>query len=106
MKVDDILKLINAGYSKADIDAMTAEPAAEPETTETPAKAAEPETTPAQTAEPAQNQTAGQDQILEALNRLTNTIINRNINSTVIQPAERTPEDALAEIISPPKPKK
>jgi pyruvate/2-oxoglutarate dehydrogenase complex dihydrolipoamide acyltransferase (E2) component len=108
MKVDEILKLIDAGYTKADIDAMTAEPAAEPEQTaepeETPAQAAEPAAqAPAQTAEPAQ--ATGQDQILEALNRLTNTIIKSNINSTVIQPAERTPEDALAEIISPPKPK-
>ena len=106
MKLDDILKLIDAGYTKADIDAMTA-----PAQTAEPAQAAEPEKTaepeaPAQTAEPAQNQTAGQDQILEALNRLTNTIIKSNINSTVIQPAERTPEDALAEIISPVKPKK
>ena len=108
MKVDEILKLINAGYTKADIDAMTAEPTAEPEPAqaaepETPAQAAEPETAPAQTAEPAQ--AFGQDQILDALNRLTNTIIKSNINATVTQPAERTPEDALAEIISPPKPK-
>lgn len=110
MKVDEILKLIDAGYTKADIDAMTAEPAAEPEQT-----AAEPETAPEQSAEPAAPapaqtaepaaQTAGQDQILDALNRLTNTIIKSNINATVTQPAERTPEEALAEIISPPRPK-
>ena len=111
MKLDDILKLIDAGYTKADIDAMNAEPAAEPEQT------AEPETAPAQSAEPAAQtpapaqtaepaaQAAGQDQILDALNRLTNTIIKSNINATVTQPAERTPEEALAEIISPPKPK-
>jgi len=109
MKVDEILKLIDAGYTKADIDAMTAEPAAEPEQTaepeETPAQAAEPAAqAPEQTAEPAA-QAAGQDQILDALNRLTNTIIKSNINATVTQPAERTPEEALAEIISPPKPK-
>lgn len=109
MKLDEILKLIDAGYTKADIDAMTAEPAAEPEQTEepetAPAQSAEPAAqTPAQTAEPAA-QATGQDQILEALNRLTNTIIKSNINATVTQPAERTPEDALAEIISPPKPK-
>ena len=113
MKVDEILKLIDAGYTKADIDAMTASEAAPAQTAE-PAPAAEPEKAPAQTAEPeqnaaqdpAQNQTTGQDKILEALNRLTNTIIKSNINSTVIQPVERTPEDALAEIISPAKPKK
>ena len=109
MKVDDILKLMDAGYTKADIDAMTAEPAAEP------AQAAEPETAPAQTAEPEtalaeklilpKPPASVNDQILEALDRLTNTLIKSNINSTVIQPAERTPEDALAEIISPPKPK-
>lgn len=110
MKVDEILKLIDSGYTKADIDAMTAEPAqaAEPAETEpetAPAQVAEPAAqAPAQTAEPAA-QATGQDQILEALNRLTNMITKSNINSTVTQPAERTPEDALAEIISPTKPK-
>lgn len=107
MNLDEILKLIDAGYTKADIDAMTAEPApAEEPAAPEPEQTAEPEAAqaPVQTAEPAQPQTAGQDQILEALNRLTNTIIKSNINSTVIQPAERTTEDALAEIISPPKP--
>lgn len=109
MKVDEILKLIDAGYTKEDIDAMNAEPAAEP------AQTAELEETPEQTAEPEKAlaeelllpkpPASVNDQILEALDRLTNTLIKSNINSTVIQPAERTPEDALAEIISPPKPK-
>lgn len=109
MKLNEILKLVDAGYTKADIDAMTAEPAA-PETVQ----AAEPEQTAEAAAEPAQAEqsiipkppASVNNQILEALDRLTNTIIKGNINSTVIQPVERTPEDALAEIISPPKPKK
>ena len=51
MKVNDILDLIRAGYTKADIEAMEAEP--KPAPAEVPAKpAADPK--PAQPAQPAQ----------------------------------------------------
>lgn len=98
MKLDERLALINAGYTKEEIAAF--------ETEETPTTPAAPEQTPEPEQKPAapeQTPTApAQDQILEALNRLTNTIIQHNTNNTVIQPAERSPEDALAEVIAPP----
>lgn len=49
MKLDDILTLLNAGYTKADIDKLPADPAPTPE----PAPAADPEPTPAPTPDPA-----------------------------------------------------
>lgn len=108
MKLDERLALINAGYTKEEIAAFEAEAAPAP----APAPAA-PEQTPQPDPEqkpaapqPAPTAPAAQDQILEALNRLTNTIIQHNTNNTVIQPAERTPEDALAEVIAPPNRKK
>ena len=112
MKLDEIMKLIDAGYTKADIDALTAaaqsadQPAEQAQqdqqaSSDQPAEQAQ---QPAQQpAEQAQQPAA--DPILEALNKLTDTIIQSNINRTVQQPAERTPEQALAEIIAPPKPK-
>lgn len=101
MTLDELITLTKAGYTKEEIQAMTT-----PAAPETPAQPADPEPEtpaapekPAEPAAPAQNQ----DTILEALNRLTNSIINHNINGTVTQPAVRTPEDALAEIIAPPR---
>lgn len=105
MKLDERLALINAGYTKEEIAAFETEetpaPTPAPEQTPEDKPAPEPEQKPApeQTPAPA----PAQDTILEALNRLTNTIIKQNINGTVIQPAERSPEDALAEVIAPPK---
>lgn len=106
MKLDERLALINAGYTKEEIAAFETEetpaaPAAPEQTPEPEQTPAAPEQTPAVPEAP-----AAQDQILEALNRLTNTIIQHNTNNTVIQPAKRTPEDALAEVIAPPNRKK
>lgn len=105
LTLDQTLALIGAGYTKDEIAAFEtpAEPAA-------PAKPAEPE----EPAEPAPQEPApaapaaqgGQDQILQALERLTNSIMQHNVNGTVQQPPERTVEDALAEIIAPPRPSK
>lgn len=103
LTLDQTLALINAGYTKEEIEAFKApdEQPAEPATDtseETAPKA--PEAQPSQ-AEPAPAQ--NQDAILQALERLTNSIMQHNTNGTVIQPAARTPEDALAEIIAPPR---
>lgn len=108
MTLDQLLKLIDAGYTKTEIQAMEEFPPAD----ETPADPA-PEETPAPEApapaqpapaQPAQN-TALQDPILQAINKLTDSIMAHNINQTVAQPAEHSIEDALAAIIAPPKPK-
>lgn len=102
MKTETILKLIDAGYTKDEIQAMDDFPA-EQETADQPAD--EPDqpapAAPAAEEQPAA-QPAGYDAVLEALNKLTNSIIKSNINSTVVQPAEHTLDDALASIIAPP----
>lgn len=109
MTKDEIFKLIDAGYTKEEIQALddikspdpepAAETAAGDERTEQPAAQPAAEK---QTATPVNSN----DQILEALNKLTNVMIGRNINQTVSETLqERKPEDILAEIIAPPKPK-
>jgi len=125
MKLDEIMKLIDAGYTKADIDALTAaaqsadQPAEQAQQDQQASDQQASDQTAEQTQQPDQpavkTQTAAlptlqpattNDQILDALNKLTETIVRSNINQTVIQPAQRTPEQALAEIIAPPKPEK
>ena len=99
MDAKNIIALVNAGYTKAEIDAMEApaDPATEaPEAPADPAPAADPQPAEAPAAQPQH------DQILQALERLTNSIMQHNLNQTVAQPAERTVQDALAAIIAPP----
>lgn len=106
MTSEQILKLVEAGYTKADIEAMSAPaPAEQPEETEAPAAqpAAQEEPSAAQSdpAKPADPMNA----IMDALARLSNQIAVNNINTNTQpdQPA-RTAEQALAEIIAPPVP--
>ena len=70
MKVNDILDLIRAGYTKADIEAMEAEP--KPAPAEVPAKpAADPKPAqPAQPAAEAQPAEAKPDPVMEELKAL------------------------------------
>ena len=107
MDAKNIIALVNAGYTKAEIDAMEApaDPATEaPEAPADPAPAADPQPAEAPAAQPAEAPAAQpqHDQILQALERLTNSIMQHNLNQTVAQPAERTVQDALAAIIAPP----
>lgn len=99
MDAKNIIALVNAGYTKTEIEAMEqpADPAPEaPEAPADPAPAADPQPAEAPAAQPQQ------DQILQALERLTNSIMQHNLNQTVTQPAEHTVQDALAAIIAPP----
>ena len=102
MTLDEILTLVKAGYTKEEISALET-PAAQPAEQ----SAEQPKETPAAqpAGQPKETPAAQQNEILEALNRLTNSLISKNINQTITQPVERTPEDALAEIIAPPRPK-
>ena len=113
-KLNEVLELVRAGYTKAEIAALmedvkapqpeeTAAPAVHPEVQEehteaqaSPAPAAAPEA-------PVDHNAA----ILAAINKLSNAVITNNIN-TQTQPENtgRTIEQALAEIISPPPAKK
>lgn len=102
MDAKNIIALVNAGYTKTEIEAMEqpADPASEapeaPADPADPAPAADPQPADAPAAQPQQ------DQILQALERLTNSIMQHNLNQTVTQPAEHTVQDALAAIIAPP----
>ena len=117
--LETIVKLLDAGYTKAEIDAMLT-PAAPAQEQTAPAAPAQEQTAPAQeqkapaaTAAPAAPAApaeqaapaapAGSGDILEAINKLTQTIVMHNINTQgVITQPQRTAEDALAEIIAPP----
>lgn len=101
MKLSEIMTLLNAGYTKAEIDALDhSDPAPDP----APAAAVdpEPEPAPAQPEEPIQ----GTDQYaaLEAkLNKLMGLVQTQNLNQGVSTMPGRTAQDALAEIIAPPR---
>jgi hypothetical protein len=108
MNYEEIMMLVRAGYTKDEISAMQtpadpapADPApADPTLADpTPEDPAPADPAPADPA-PAP---AGNDQILAALNQLTQAVITNNINRQAFDPApQRTAEDALAEIIAPP----
>lgn len=104
MTLDEIMTLVKAGYTKEEIQALQtpAQPAQSAPEEAQPAPEQKPEE-PKQA--PAAAEKPQQDAILDALNRLTNTIISHNTNGTIMQPPERTIDQALAEIIAPPRPK-
>lgn len=114
MRSSDILTLLQAGYTKAEIDAMDQPaPAQTPEVpAQTPEAPAPTPEAPAQTPEtPAQNQEAPADGYarLEALlNQLvgiqqTNNVNRLNMGSNY--EAERSTTDILASVIAPKKEK-
>lgn len=106
MELEQIITLINAGYTKDEIQAFekpaVPEPEKEPEAPETKeAPAAKEESAPAPAATP------GNDQILQALNRLTDAIMKKNLNVTTAQSSSpQTTQDILAKVITPPRKEK
>lgn len=108
MKVNEIIKLLAAGYSKEEIEAF--EKAEEPEEAapediqEEPEKEEKKEE--ADAADQAQPDPV-QDQIAKltaAMERMSGMIISQNINRTVTEGAsERSIDDMLAEVINPPR---
>lgn len=111
MKVTDIIKLLDAGYSKEEIEAF--EKAEAPEETapvdipeEPDAGKSTEETKEADAAnriqpDPVQDQIA---KLTAAMERMSGMIISQNINRTVTEGATgRTVEDMLAEVINPPR---
>lgn len=109
MKLDDIITLINAGYTKEEIQAL--EQPADPEPTQT--EPVQPEDPPAKApaADPGQSvqtaQTPPQDPILEAINKLTSAVMAKNLNTTTAETlTAQTTQDILAKVIAPPKPQK
>lgn len=111
--LDSIIKLIDAGYTKSEIDTLINSPSVKTSAAEEqPAPKPEPEPAPsaadpAPTPEPANEEkpTSTQDAILEYLKQMNANLIKANLNTEYARPAERKPEDILAEIIAPPKAK-
>lgn len=101
MNIDSILKLVEAGFSKEEITAMTQTAQAQEE----PAQE-EPKTEPVKEEpvkeEPAQDKRY--EELLSAMNRLTGAIQAGNIlNSNNKEVKEPSAEDILAEVLSPSK---
>jgi len=119
MKVNEIIKLLAAGYSKEEIEAFekaeAPEEAApvdipEPEKEAAPVDIPEPEKEEKKDEAVAADQAQPdpvQDQIAKltaAMERMSGMIISQNINRTVTDGAPgRTVEDMLAEVINPPR---
>ena len=106
MNSAEILKLIEAGYTKADIDAMNQEPAADPEQEEIPE--AEPEQEPQP--EPASTELAEvKEQLQETQKQLQDLIRQMQRNNLKTASVNIRPEDdlmkrtdeAMAELIRP-----
>ena len=114
MKSSDILTLLQAGYTKAEIEAMD-QPApaqTQPAPDQTPAAPAQNPEAPAQNQEaPAQNQDAPADgyaKLENLLNQLIGLQQNQNINHVNMgsnYEAEKSTTDILASVIAPKKEK-
>lgn len=106
MNSAEILKLIEAGYSKADIDAMNQEPAPDPE----PEPQPEPEPAPEPQPEPDSNELAEvKEQLQETQKQLQDLIRQMQRNNLKTASVDIRPEDdlmkrtdeAMAELIRP-----
>lgn len=118
MKLEDIITLLNAGYTKEEIQALD-QPAPNGQHPEvlnlsssgdtkasaasTKSDAEKPEAVPAAPAAPASEDK--DEKVLGAINALTAAIQKMNVQSSNIPGGdlETTPEDVLANIINPPK---
>lgn len=95
MTVNEIMKLLDAGYTKDEISALEAEPAPTPE----PA----PEPTPEPTPEPKPDAEPSLADVLKQVAKLTATIQANALAQTQIKGAPKAPtaEDMIAQIIRP-----
>ena len=108
MELDKVFKLIDAGYTKEEIQAFEAQPAEDPEETKTDPEAKEAKEAPQkeEDVKPAPAPASSNDQILQALNRLTDAIMKKNLNVTTTETTQKDPADILAKVIAPPKKEK
>lgn len=99
MRLNDVLTLLQAGYTKEQIEAFN-----EPD----PAPAPAPEPEPAPAPEPEEPiQGADRYAALEAkLNSLMGIVQAQNLNTGVDTMPKRTAQDALANVIAPPRKEK
>ena len=95
MTLEQIIKLLDAGYTKADIEAMQAQPAADPETQKDPAAAAaeKPEEKPEEKKPESEPVNA---QVLQELRDLKKAVYGINIMKSE-QPERKSVDDILSE---------
>ena len=98
MTFEQLMKLLDAGFTKQEIMALngTPAPAPQPEPEPEPAPAPQPEPHPDPAPAPQNDQAA----ILAKLEELNQTIIRTNINNSR-QPEQESVDDILATIIRP-----
>lgn len=100
MNIDSILKLVEAGFSKEEITAMTQPAQAQEEEPKPEPAKEEPVKEEPVKEEPAQDKRY--EELLSAMNRLTGAIQAGNIlNSNNKEVKEPSAEDILAEVLSP-----
>ena len=100
MKLNEVITLLNAGYTREEIAAFETAEQSAPVPEPAPAPDPDPEPAPAPAPEPAQ---PSEYERLEALlNRFINTAQANNLNAAMqgVQPA-RSANDILADVISP-----
>lgn len=110
MKSSEILELVRAGYTKAEITAMEADQTPdvnqEENIEEEPVTDIKEESAANQPAQPAADDGV-KDQmamLIKAVEQMSNRIISNNINSTVTEgEPERGVSDILAAVINPPR---
>ena len=115
MTIEQITTLVNAGFTKDEIMAMTA-PAQEPAQKQEPTQKQDPAQEPTQKQEPAQEPKQQEisladviksnQQVMENITKLT-AAVQANAIRTAVQPngvqPEYTADQAIAEIIAPPR---
>ena len=114
MKLDEVLKLIDAGYTKEDIENLASEKekddiitvGSQEETKEEYAEEKEPDQVPANEnkkdpeLDPLQTKL---DELTKAMQKMSNSIISSNLNRSVSDSEpEKTLDDILASVINPP----
>lgn len=113
MELETIITLLNAGYTKEEIAALSANPAEKPAQT----SQADTEQEKEPEKEPDQPKTEDTDKLRElqanvnnlqaALDKLTNAIVQKNINMTTAETMQQESiSDILAKVIAPPKKEK
>lgn len=105
MKAEDILKLIDAGFSHDEIIALNgpaeSEPVKEPAANPEPEQAPEPQQAPAPAEDPNEKR---YDELLQAVQKLTGAIQAGNIlNSNNRAEETKTAEQIMAEVLLPQK---
>ena len=96
MTFDQLMKLLDAGFAKAEIMELNGTPAPAPQPEPEPSPQPEPEPQPEPAPAPQNDQAA----ILAKLEELYQTIIQSNINNSK-QPEAESVDDILAAIIRP-----